>query len=179
MTTNDGQRPDGADSVSNPAPGFFRTNRGIALLLLGLTAALFFYIWTSDWALRELRDGFLLGGFPLIAVMLMAVTLLILLFDGEARKAEPDIAALKLQGVVVVVCFLLLMGLVFWSFDLVGFAPAIALFIFLVSTGLGYRPIWSAGLVAIIVAALLRGILFALDVEVEDGLLWAALGGGA
>jgi hypothetical protein len=179
MTTKDDQHPDGADSVSNSAPGFFRTNRGIALLLLGLTAALFIYIWTSDWALRELRDGFLLGGFPLIAVVLMAATLLILLFDGEARKAEPEIVALRLQGAVVVISFLLLMGLVFWSFELVGFAPAVALFIFLVSTGLGYRPVWSAGLVAVIVAGMLRGVLYALDVEIDDGLLWAALGRGA
>lgn len=179
MDDNDGQRPGGAADVTAQPRGFFRSNRGVAVLLLILTAGLFLNIWTSDWAHTELRDGFLLGGFPMFALLLMALSLLMLVLDGESRSVEPDVASLTLHVSLIVLCVAIVIGAVFWSFDIIGFVPAVTLFILVFSTLLGYRPVWSAALVGLVVASALRGIMYALSVEIPDGLiLGAILAGG-
>lgn len=154
-----------------PASNFFRTNRGVATILLAITLSLVAYIWFSDWAFRELRDGFLLGGFPLFAVLLMTVSVLILLFDGQSKAVETGLAALSLAAGLVVFAAVAAIAVTFISFDYLGFVPAVTAFITVVSALLGYRPVWSAALVGLLIASGLRAIMYALNVEVSDGFI--------
>ncbi len=169
--------------MPNPAPDagptassntrFLKSNRGVATALFVLVAIIAANIWFSDWAHRELRDGFLLGGFPLFAVFMMAVSVLILMFDGQSRTIEPGLVYSSLTAGIVVLSAAIILGVVFLSFDYLGFVPAIALFILGGSTALGYRPIWSAAVVGIAISIVLRTIMFALGVDIDDGLIWA------
>lgn len=156
---------------------FLRSNRGIAIVLFCGVAVLFGYIWFSDWARQELRDGFTLGALPLFAIGMMAAALLALVFDGRARAVEPAVAAFTFVAGLFVVSTIAVLGLVFLSFGVIGFVPAITLLIFGGSTLLGYRPIWSAAVVAIGVALTLRGLTYTLGVDIDDGALWSLIAG--
>lgn len=154
---------------------FMKSNRGVAAVLMAIIAILALNIWFSDWAHQEMRDGFLLGGFPLAAICLLAVSVTILLLDRQARAVEPGLAAFSLAAGLVVLGGAAVLGLTFLAFDTLGFMPAVALFILATSTLLGYRPIWSAAIVGIAVAGALRTIMFALNVEISDGVIWAVV----
>lgn len=154
-----------------PASNFFRTNRGVATILFAIMLSLAAYIWFSDWAFRELRDGFLLGGFPLFAVLLMAVSALILLIDGQSHAVETGLAAISLAAGLVIFAAVAAIAVTFISFDHLGFVPAVTVFITAVSALLGYRPVWSAALVGVLIALGLRAIMYALNVEVGDGFM--------
>lgn len=161
-----------------PAPvAFWRTNRGLALWLLVVVAAIGANIWFSDWAHQASRDGFTLGGFPLFAVGMMVLSLVIMLFDGKARKATPEFANVKLTDLLVVLITIALSVVAFLAIGWIGFVPAITLFVFVGATALGFRPLWISLLVALATGFGLRVLLFALGMNVTDGPLGALFGG--
>lgn len=155
-----------------------RSNRAIGIGLLVAVAALAASIGLSDWAHRPLRDGFLLGGFPLFAAAMMALGAVMLIVDGRAREVEPEIARFTAGAGVAAVAGVALLGLVFLAFRPLGFVPAIALFVAGGAIVLGYRPLWIAAAVGLGVALALRAILHALAVDIPDG-AWLALLAGA
>lgn len=161
-----------------PAPvAAWRTNRGLALVLLVLVAAIGANIWFSDWAHQASRDGFTLGGFPLFAVGMMVLSLVIMLFDGKARKSTPEFARAKLTDLLVVLTTIALSVVAFLSIGWIGFVPAITLFVLVGATALGFRPVWISVLVALGTGIGLRVLLFALGMNVVDGPLGALFGG--
>jgi hypothetical protein len=151
------------------ASSMWRSNRGVALLLMVVLAAIAIYIWQSDWAHRVMRDGFRLGGFPMIGVILMAIFAGVLIFDRRARLVEPELASLTLFSALVALGLLALLYLTFQAYWLIGFAPSVAIFVIGVAVALGYRPVWIAILTGLGTAVVLRVIAFALGVPVPDG----------
>ena len=68
---------------------WLKSNQGIGVIMTFLFTLLLIYIQISPWAHRKLRDGFTLGFFPAVAVILLVVFSLILIFDSR-RKQVPD-----------------------------------------------------------------------------------------
>ncbi|MBW1698929.1 MAG: tripartite tricarboxylate transporter TctB family protein [Deltaproteobacteria bacterium] len=68
---------------------WWKSNQGIGVIMTFLFVVLLIYIQMSPWAHRKLRDGFTLGFFPAVAVILLVVFSLILIFDSR-RKQVPD-----------------------------------------------------------------------------------------
>ena len=48
---------------------WIKTNQGVACCIAGVAVALLVYLCSSEWAYRELRDGFRLGFFTAVAVI--------------------------------------------------------------------------------------------------------------
>ncbi|WP_319530129.1 hypothetical protein [uncultured Cohaesibacter sp.] len=148
---------------------FFKRNRGISLILLAMTGALVWSIWSSDWAHHEVRDGFKLGFFPLMALGVMALALIVMLLDDQAAKITSEIAGLRIIHVLLALATIAYFSVLFMSVDVVGFIPA---FVLIVSGGsliLGYKPIWAALALGLVTACALRFLLMLLDVSVQDG----------
>ena len=161
---------------SRPVPPH-RTNRALALGLLGVTALLALSIWTSDWAHDEVRDGFLLGGFPLFALAMIALSLVVMLFDGEAGKSTDEMLALRWYHVAVALAAAGVLGGTFWLIGIIGFVLAIFALITGGALVLQFRPVWLAVTVGLGASVLLRVLLLALDVRIEDGPLSGVFGG--
>lgn len=179
LASGDRSRPAEAAGPADPveaAPSFWRTNRGLAVIFLVLVAAIGAHIWFSEWAHQTSRDGFTLGGFPLFAVGMMTLSLIIMLFDGKARQATPGIRDLKLRDVLVVFVTIALSVVAFLAIGWIGFVPAISIFVFVGAVALGFRPFWIALLVALGTGIGLRVLLFALGMGVTDGPLGALFG---
>ena len=165
------------DGVDTPKPPFFRTNRGIGVALVVCFTALAASIGFSDWAGRVLRDGFLLGGFPLFATGFMILAAMILIFDSQAKSVGSAVARFRLSALIIILIAAAVLGIAFLAFGVIGFVPTIVLLVGGAATILGYRPVWSAFVVALVVAAVLRVILYLLDVGIDDGLVWHFLTG--
>ena len=103
---------------------FWRSNRGIAIVLLAVTAVLGLTIWFSDWAHQEVRDGFTLGGFPLFSVVLLTLSLVIMVFDGQARDVLEEVRKINAMEVALVVATAAAIGLFFIAIPLIGFVPS-------------------------------------------------------
>lgn len=155
---------------------FMRSNRSIALALVLVFAALALSIWFSDWAHRQLRDGFTLGGFPLFALGMVGISLIILIIDGQRRTVEPGMPGLRLATMIVVLCAVTAMAAFFLAMSVIGFVPSAALFIAAGSTALGYRPVWKAALTGLGAAIVIRVILGFLGVAIGDEPLLAVIG---
>ena len=152
-----------------PAMSGAYTNRTIAIVLAFIFVLLTVYIWTSDWAHRELRDGFTLGGFPLFGLGLIMVSLAILTWDKHAKEVETGTAVFTIATAATVTVFVVALSLMFAAQSWIGFVPASASFILIASFLLGFRPCWKAAVAGIGAALIIRLILGALGVTIDDG----------
>ena len=166
---------DGADSHANV---FWLTNRSLAVGLMVAVVGLAASIWFSGWAHERVRDGFTLGGFPLFAVTLMALSLLVMMFDSQARGTTPEMREFRPFDFVVVLAATALVSICFAAIPWVGFVPAITVLVFVGSFGMGFRPAWYALVIALGTSIGLRVLLLALGMNVSDGPLGLLLNGG-
>jgi len=67
---------------------WLKCNQGVGVILTSLFTALFLYIELSPWAHRKLRDGFSLGFFPAVAIVLSIIFSLILIFDSRRKEGN-------------------------------------------------------------------------------------------
>lgn len=151
--------------------GFLRSNRGIGLCLMSATLLTGASIWRSDWAHETVRDGFQLGAFPLFAIAMMLVSVLIMLFDSKARGSTPGILSLSPVDVVLVVVILTALGGLFLLIPVLGFAVVVFLIVLLGALALGYRPVWIGLATAIGAAAGLQALTYLLGVNFPLGIL--------
>ncbi len=164
---------------AGPASGRFGlTNRWLGVGLLVLVLCLGASIWFSDWAHEHVRDGFTLGGFPLFAVSLMGLSLLVMVFDGQAHETTPAVRGFRPFNLLVVLAATALVSICFVAIPWIGFVPAITVLVFVGSLGLGFRPAWIALAVALATSIGLRVLLLALGMNVADGPLGSLLSGG-
>ena len=157
---------------------FCLTNRVLALGLFAAVLGLAASIWFSDWAHERVRDGFTLGGFPLFAGSLMGLSLLVMIFDGQAHETTAAMRGFRPFDLVVVLAATALVSICFIAIPWIGFVPAITVLVFVGSFGLGFRPAWIALAVALATSIGLRVLLLALGMNVADGPLGSLLSGG-
>lgn len=151
--------------------GWFRSNRGIATALILLTLVIGISIWTSDWAHREVRDGFKLGFFPIFAIVMILISLGMMAIDSRARSTTEAIRDLRPAEAGIVVLLLAALGGLFLLIPFLGFAVVIFLIVFGGALLLGYRPVWIALVTGLMTAAAMHGLTIVLNVQFPAGLL--------
>jgi len=83
------------------------TDRLAGLLLLAVSSALGLYVILSDWAFEEMRDGTLIGSFPMAFVGLCLLFALLIAVAAEARETKlEDVSDLSLRGAAKIAAFL-------------------------------------------------------------------------
>ena len=132
------------------------TDRQAGLLLLTISSALGLYVVLSDWAFEEMRDGTLIGSFPMAFVGLCLVFALLIAFASDARTTVlDDVSDLSLRGVAKIAAFLVgALLLAFYHEDL-GFVGLCLLFLIMNALFMGQRkPVTLALYAASVCAAL-------------------------
>jgi putative tricarboxylic transport membrane protein len=85
---------------------WLRSNQGVGFVFTLVLIAFLIYLELRPWVHREVRDGFTLGFFPLLAVVLLLVFSLMLMVDGHRKETAEDLEAFALKpflgGVVIV-----------------------------------------------------------------------------
>ena len=171
------------------SPSFIRSNRGVAAILIVICAGLFLYLWTRDWIADEQRDGFTLGFFPLMAVILMLLCVIPLLFDRLSAEATPEMAKIKLGEVGRALLGLALMGVYYmlawntnfsqeWLRSIIDVIPFTGEFIvwtpIFFALGmylLGVRPLLSAVITGVVVGLVIFGLFTLIGINLPSNFL--------
>ncbi|EEE35513.1 hypothetical protein RKLH11_4191 [Rhodobacteraceae bacterium KLH11] len=132
------------------------TDRQAGFVLLVVSAALGLYVVTSNWAFEEMRDGTLIGSFPMAFVALcLFFASLIAFAKGAPAETLDDVADISLPGAAKIGSFLIgALLLAFYHEDL-GFVGLCIAFLVMNALFMGQRkPLGLAIYAACVCAAL-------------------------
>lgn len=151
--------------------GWIKTNRGVAFCIACVSVALLVYLGTSEWAYRELRDGFRLGFFTAVAVVAMLVCALTIMFDRHRDEIDEDIARSRGVEWLIAVGAMALCYVYFelaWRIDFLLVTPV---FMAGATYVLGIRPLRSAILAGVVITLVIYGLFFLIGIELPSWLL--------
>lgn len=115
---------------------------GAGLIAVGffLHSGLHFFYTDYD---RVLRDGFLLGFFPILACCLCIGFSAIMMFDGLRNNTEASLAALDFKFCAFVIGVIAWSGLFFWALVNAGFVVTAPFYMIGLTYAMGLRPLKS------------------------------------
>lgn len=149
----------------------FRSNQAIGLILSVMLALLFVYIWTRPWAHREMRDGFLLGFFPMLGVGAMLFCTLAMTFDPLRKEVPEELASYSLSDTAKALGMVIGVGIYFAIMRNIGFVLVTPVFLFIYMGWFGVRP-WRTNLILAVCIPLATYLLFSvLGVRLPNGIL--------
>lgn len=128
---------------------WWKTNQGAGLLSSIFFTLVVVYLFLFTDYDRELRDGFLLGFFPILGTSLCVFFSLIMIFDNLRKNVEPSLAALDFKFFLFVLGVIGWSGIFFWCLVKVGFVVTGPIYLLGLTYAMGLRPIKSAFLTSI------------------------------
>lgn len=145
--------------------GWLKTNRAVGALIAAASAALFVYIFSQEWAHRELRDGFRLGFSAMAATAAILLCGVAMIFDERRHVVEEDVAPLTGTDWVRVLSVLLLCGALFLAASRTEFYLAAPVFVLVLTYVFGLRPWWTCAVAAVVITAILYGLFDLIGAE--------------
>ena len=131
------------------------TNRKGAILLLVLLAPVTIYVLAASWTFTAMRDGFLIGSFPLAYLVLCLFFAFVTFIDSRAMQPLDEFQELSVVGLIRILTFIAAaVILTFWH-ETFGFILLCTLFVALVSWFAGQRSVLSISIYSIAVAVAL------------------------
>jgi len=155
---------EGRDADARGRARWIRTNQGVAACIAGVAVLLLIYLATSEWAYRELRDGFRLGFFTAISVFAMLACAVAMMLDRHRHEVDEDIARSgwldwAVAAAAAALCYLYFV--LAWQVDFV-VSP------FFLAGGayvLGIRPLRSAIVAGLVITAVIYGLFRLIGIE--------------
>ncbi|MDA8586078.1 tripartite tricarboxylate transporter TctB family protein [Rhodobacteraceae bacterium] len=116
------------------------TDRQAGYVLLTASGLLALYVVFSDWAFVEMRDGTLIGSFPMAFVALCLLFAARIAFAREAREQKlEDVAELTATGIAKITAFLVGALLLAFYHETLGFVGLCILFLVMNALFMGQR----------------------------------------
>lgn len=144
---------------------WIKTNQGVACCIAGVAVALLVYLGFSEWALRELRDGFRLGFFTAVAAFAILVCALTMIIDRHRHQTDPEMTQTRWIDWVVAASAMALCYLYFelaWRLDYILVTP---IFLTGATYVLGVRPLRSAIIASVVITAIIYGLFRLIGIE--------------
>ncbi|NIN00411.1 MAG: hypothetical protein GTO24_20730 [candidate division Zixibacteria bacterium] len=154
---------------------WLKCNQGVGAILTSLFIALLIYIELNPWAHRKLRDGFSLGFFPAVAIVLSIIFSLILIFDSRRKEVLPDLETLTLKSFLGAVVAVVGSWLYFSLMREIGFLITTPFFLLFAMYALGSKSWRNTVLVAAFMTVIVYGIFRAMGIELPPGILSGVL----
>ena len=150
---------------------WLKSNQGVGVILTSLFTALLIYIHLSPWAHRKLRDGFSLGFFPAVAIVLLIIFSLILIFDSRRKEVLQDLETLTLKFFLGAVIAVVGSWLYFSLMREIGFLIVTPFFLLLAMYVLGLRPWRKTLIIAVPMTVIVYGIFRTMGIALPPGIL--------
>ncbi|MFQ5842016.1 MAG: tripartite tricarboxylate transporter TctB family protein [Thermodesulfobacteriota bacterium] len=154
-----------------PMGKWLKCNQGVGVILTSLFAALLIYIQLSPWAHRKLRDGFTLGFFPAVAIVLSIIFSLILIFDSRRKEVPPGLETLTVKSVLATVLAVVVSWLYFMAMKRIGFLIVTPLYLLFAMYVLGSQSWRYSIVVAALMTVIVYGIFRIMGIELPPGML--------
>jgi hypothetical protein len=128
---------------------WWKSNQGAGLLSAGFFTMIALYLFLFTDYDRELRDGFLLGFFPIMSACMCVFISLVMCFDSFRKQTESNLAALDLKFFFFVIGVIAWSGLFFWFLVKVGFVITAPFYMLGLTYAMGLRPLKTAFLTSL------------------------------
>ena len=143
----------------------FKSNQSIGAIMTFLFSALLIYILITPWAHRKLRDGFLLGFFPGLAILLLIIFSLILIFDSRRKQVPDRLENLTFKYFLYTILAIICCFIYFKVMTGVGFLIATPLFLFISMYALGIKSLQSLLTVSVLISVIVYAIFRIMGIE--------------
>lgn len=139
-----------------------RTNRGAACAILAGLSLILVYILSSDWAGDRLSDGFRLGTFPIVYLVLSMVLIALTSVDTRHADVLEDLEMFSLAGLFRVLVYFGIAVLFAFYQEKIGFIPCAFALVATGAVEMRLRP-WPVIVgYAAVISLLLFGLFYSL-----------------
>lgn len=156
---------------------WIKTNRGVACCVAGVAVALLVYLGFSEWAFRELRDGFRLGFFTAIAVLAMLICALSMIFDRHRFETDDELSQSRWMDWAIAAIAMALCYVYFelaWRIDFLLITPV---FMAGATYILGVRPLRSAITSGVVITVVIYGLFRLIGIELPSRVILVTYSG--
>ena len=150
---------------------WIKTNQGVACCIAGVSVALLIYLGSSEWALRELRDGFRLGFFTAVAVFAMLICALAMMVDRHRHQADEEMRRSHWKDWAIAAAAMALCYVYFelaWRIDFLLVTPV---FLAGATYVLGVRPLRSAIVAGVLITVVIYGLFRLIGIELPSRII--------
>lgn len=148
-----------------------KTNQGIGFILSLALIAFVIYLLLSPWVYRKLADGFYLGFFPILSIVLLLLLSLTLTFDSHRKEKPADLMTLSFKSFLFVLLILGGCGVYFMVMMKIGFLIITPIFILLTIYVLGLKSWWKCITGGVVITAVVYTIFSLLGLKLPSGIL--------
>ena len=164
-----------SDESPSQAPqtaSWWKTNQGAGAVMTFLFALLLLHVIFFTDAFRPLRDGFLLGLFPMMTAAMCVAFAALMLVDRLRKKVIAEYARLDWKFVGFVVGAIAWSGVFFWFLIKIGFVVTAPIFMFGLIYSLGLRPARTAFLAGLAISTTVFAIFWIIGARLPIGPEW-------
>lgn len=160
-----------SDTPAKRRDEWIKTNQGVACCIAAVSVALLVYLGTSEWAFRELRDGFRLGFFTAVSVFAMLICALAMMVDRHRGQTDDEMAQAHWKDWAIAAGAMAVCYVYFemaWRIDFILVTP------FFMAGGtyvLGIRPLRSAIVAGVIITVTIYGLFRLIGIELPTNIV--------
>jgi hypothetical protein len=151
---------------------WWKTNQGAGLIAVGFFSLILGYIFFYTDYDRVLRDGFLLGFFPILACCLCIGFSAIMMFDGLRNNTEASLAALDFKFCAFVIGVIAWSGLFFLALVNAGFVVTAPFYMIGLTYAMGLRPLKSCVITSLGICVVVFLIFVIINAPMPIGPEW-------
>jgi len=154
---------------------WIRRNQGVGFILTLLLIAFLVYLELSPWVHRRMRDGFTLGFFPVLAVVLLLIFSLIMIFDAHRKETSGGLKTFTFKSFLGGVLIIIATWFYFAIMRKVGFLIITPVYLLFFIYTLGLKSWRKCAVSAVIMTLIVYGAFTAIGVKLPPGILWGIL----
>ena len=144
---------------------WLKSNQGIGVVLTFFFIALLLYIQLTPWAHTKLRDGFTLGFFPAVSIILLIIFSLVLCIDSRRKQVSDRLENLTLKYFMSTVLAVFYCWVYFKSMTAVGFLVTTPFFLLSSMYILGLKSWRSLMAASILITVIVYAIFSIMGIE--------------
>jgi len=152
-----------------------KTNRGIGIIFTIFLVAFLIYLQLSPWVHRTVRDGFKLGFFPVLAIVLLIIFSVLLIVDPRRNEIPEELKNFSFKSFLGGMVILIATGCYFAIMQEVGFLIVTPIYLIIFIYLLGLKSWRTCVVSALIMTVTVYAAFSSIGVRIPAGLLSGVL----
>jgi len=150
---------------------WLRSNQGVGFILTLVLIVFLIYLELSPWVHREVRDGFTLGFFPVLAVVLLLVFSVIMIVDTHRKETPGDLKTFTFKPFLGGVLIIIATWFYFAVMRKVGFLLVTPVYLLFFIYILGLKSWRTCAVSAVVMTVVVYGAFTAIGIRLPPGIL--------
>jgi hypothetical protein len=154
---------------------WLRSNQGLGFILTLLLVAFLVHLELSPWVHREMRDGFTLGFFPVLGVVLLIIFSVIMIFDRQRKETPGGFKSFTFKSFLGGVIIIMATWSYFTVMRKVGFLIVTPIYLLFFIYALGLKSWRTCAISAAVMTVIVYGAFTGIGIKLPPGILWGIL----